>query len=486
MYNNGVLVGNWVEERLKNEDDFKFFLRKRDRRELLLQKARTLYSNLLKERPLSISGNYAMFGYNVQLIAPDIPVKGAGGVQHHGLALSSQVGGREVDCEQNIYDGCLMTLSPLMTPCCRNTFVILSIEDESIRGKKVNYGDQFFLKAENYGDPDAPPLYVRYQNCVVPEPSNRIPIRLSAKRDTNCRWTTVPLLPCDRLEGIGKPIETGKKLIIKNCVADKSLSVMYQNWMQTFFGMYKLDTFRNQMKNGDMMLARYRKMTENLNAATVLTQSTGTTTFGAKISLLAPHVSVSDTPSVEYKGLFLGGRISADDIMYSQDLRDGCSVVAHQDVVPQEKHTFVITSADYCNREHEVLKFNQEFLLTLSKTVKTKPLYVRFDPNAIPGLCGKFPLFLSEHAVSSTRWRILPAQRPNISRFEQEGKPVPVNEDIIINHCATNINLGVDTGKWETGFYGKIYAPLMKTCLDVFGRELPNNVWHIHIPISKD
>ncbi|XP_063395648.1 cilia- and flagella-associated protein 161-like [Cydia fagiglandana] len=250
----------------------------------------------------------------------------------------------------------------------------------------------------------------------------------------------------------------------------------------------KLDAFRNQTENGNekMVLAKYYKMTENLNKTTVLTQSTGTINFGAKISLLAPHVSVSNTTSAEFKGLFLGGRISADEILYSQDLRDGCSVVAHQDVVPQEKHTFVITSADYCNREHEVLKYNQEFLLTLSKTVKTKPLYVRFDPNPIPGLCGKFPLFLSEHALSSTRWRILPVQRPNISRFEQNGKPVPVNEDIIINHCATNINLGVDTGKCELGFYGRFFAPTMKTCLDIFGRELPNNVWHIHIPIAKD
>lgn len=44
------------------------------------------------------------------------------------------------------------------------------------------------------------------------------------------------------------------------------------------------------MKKGDLMLARYRKMTENLNTPTVLTQSTGNIEFGAKISLLAPHV----------------------------------------------------------------------------------------------------------------------------------------------------------------------------------------------------
>ncbi|KAJ8723791.1 hypothetical protein PYW07_007771 [Mythimna separata] len=48
-YNNSVLVGNWSEERLTNEYEFKLFLRKRERRELLLQKSRTLFSNLLKE-----------------------------------------------------------------------------------------------------------------------------------------------------------------------------------------------------------------------------------------------------------------------------------------------------------------------------------------------------------------------------------------------------------------------------------------------------
>lgn len=43
------------------------------------------------------------------------------------------------------------------------------------------------------------------------------------------------------------------------------------------------------MKKGDLMLARYRNMTENLNKPTTLTQTSGPITFGSKISLLAPH-----------------------------------------------------------------------------------------------------------------------------------------------------------------------------------------------------
>ncbi|VVC87540.1 unnamed protein product [Leptidea sinapis] len=128
-YNNSVFVGNWLEERLQNEG------------------------------------------------------KTADGKPQYGLALSSVVNPRQVDNMQDISDGCLMSLSPITTPCCRNTFVLVNVSDESIRGEQLKYGDEFLLRAENYGDP-----------------------------------------------------KTGAKLIIKNCVADKSLCVMNQSWMQTFFG----------------------------------------------------------------------------------------------------------------------------------------------------------------------------------------------------------------------------------------------------------
>ncbi|XP_060804762.1 cilia- and flagella-associated protein 161 [Amyelois transitella] len=494
-YNNLVLIGNWSEERLKNEYEFKLFLRKRDRHELLLQRSRTLFSNLLKERPLEISGMFVLFGYNVQLVASDMPVffsstaksVTASGSPQYGLALSSLVSARQVDYMQNINDGCLMTLSPITTPCCRNTFVILSTKEESIHGEKMNYGDEFLLRAVNYGDPDAAPLYVRYTPDPTPGPADSMPIRLSAAKDSNCRWTTMPLLPGDRLEGLGSPVKTGARLIVKNCVADKSLCVMNQSWMQTFFGPYKLNKFLEQMKKGDLMLARYRKMSENLNKPTVLTQSASTIAFGDKICLLAPHVPATDPPVEGKNGLLLGGRISSNDITYSQELEDGCSVVGLSALTPAEKSTFVITSADYCKRDGEPLKYNQEFLLTLSSSLnkEVRPLYVRYDPNPIPGLCGIYPLYLSKHYVSNTRWRILPCQSPNITRFEQEGNPVQVNTDVVINHCATNVNLGINVGCWAMGFYGKICTLLMKTCLDVYGRELPNNIWQIYIPIPE-
>ncbi|XP_050666461.1 cilia- and flagella-associated protein 161 isoform X3 [Leptidea sinapis] len=162
--------------------------------------------------------------------------KTADGKPQYGLALSSVVNPRQVDNMQDISDGCLMSLSPITTPCCRNTFVLVNVSDESIRGEQLKYGDEFLLRAENYGDPKAAPLYVRYTSQIVPGPADLMPIQLSKNKDSNCRWTTVPLLAKDRVEQLGCSIKTGAKLIIKNCVADKSLCVMNQSWMQTFFG----------------------------------------------------------------------------------------------------------------------------------------------------------------------------------------------------------------------------------------------------------
>lgn len=39
---------------------------------------------------------------------------------------------------------------------------------------------------------------------------------------------------------------------------------------------------------------------------------------------------------------------------------------------PMERSAFIITSADYCDRENEPLKYNQEFLLAVSLSVAKK------------------------------------------------------------------------------------------------------------------
>ncbi|KPI94881.1 hypothetical protein RR46_11885 [Papilio xuthus] len=96
----------------------------------------------------------------------------------------------------------------------------------------MNYGDEFLLKAENYGEPEAAPLYVRFTPEGAPAPADRMPLQLSNNLDSCCRWTTVPLLPCDRLEGLGSPIkECGVTCrnyvdIHKRCTAENIFSLV--------------------------------------------------------------------------------------------------------------------------------------------------------------------------------------------------------------------------------------------------------------------
>lgn len=81
------------------------------------------------------------------------------------------------------------------------------------------------------------------------------------------------------------------------------------------------------------------------------------------------YLIASDPPVDDKKGLLLGGRISSNEINYSQDLEDGCNLVGLSELEPAERSTFVIASADYCNRKDEPLKYNQEFMLAISSSV---------------------------------------------------------------------------------------------------------------------
>lgn len=100
------------------------------------------------------------------------------------------------------------------------------------------------------------------------------------------------------------------------------------------------------------------------------------------------RILLASDPPVEGKnGLLLGGRISSNDIIRSQVLIDGCSLVGMPDLKPVESSTFVITSADYCNREGEPLKYNQEFLLALSSSLDKKVSFVHLSLNIVDNSC---------------------------------------------------------------------------------------------------
>ncbi|GBP49338.1 hypothetical protein EVAR_27040_1 [Eumeta japonica] len=132
--------------------------------------------------------------------------KKAAGSPRYEVALSCTVSEKEIDNMQNIGENCIMTFSLITTPCSRNTFIILSASDQSLRGERLKYGEEFFLRAENYANSEDPPLYVRHTTESMPACLNRLAVRLSAIPDRNCRWRAVSLLR-NRQESEGEPIK---------------------------------------------------------------------------------------------------------------------------------------------------------------------------------------------------------------------------------------------------------------------------------------
>lgn len=98
------------------------------------------------------------------------------------------------------------------------------------------------------------------------------------------------LIYCNRVR-IGNWFEAAKLeevnflFVVSFCLSFKMLIRMSYSLSQ-----YKLNQFLEQMRRGDLMLARFRTMSKNLNTPIVLTQTAGSISFGSKVSLLAPHV----------------------------------------------------------------------------------------------------------------------------------------------------------------------------------------------------
>jgi hypothetical protein len=60
----------------------------------------------------------------IKLVAPNMPGHRSGAKGELKAALSSLIGEKEVDYIQHFVEGCVLTGSPLLTPCVRNSFFI--------------------------------------------------------------------------------------------------------------------------------------------------------------------------------------------------------------------------------------------------------------------------------------------------------------------------------------------------------------------------
>lgn len=71
-YNYQVLLGEWYESKLRDEYKLALFLKKKERRDLMINKIRKLFDIFLKEVPLSLPTKGLAYGGTIQLLGKEI------------------------------------------------------------------------------------------------------------------------------------------------------------------------------------------------------------------------------------------------------------------------------------------------------------------------------------------------------------------------------------------------------------------------------
>ncbi|XP_049832700.1 cilia- and flagella-associated protein 161-like isoform X4 [Schistocerca gregaria] len=231
-YSSSVRIGNWNEELYSEEAGQQLFLKKRERGELLVQKARKLFFNLLREVELAPAAEWVRFGDVVQLLATDFPV-----------ALSTLITERQVDRAQQLVTGSPLVCSKLTTPpCFRNTFRIRSEHgDDTRNGEPVKFNQDFVLcPVESYGNL---PLFVESripQINIGVGASGFAAIMLSCYNNTCCRWRALYWDSSKRPESEGSPVPECE-VSVHTCKDAQRRETAENHWM---FGIQKPDDMK--------------------------------------------------------------------------------------------------------------------------------------------------------------------------------------------------------------------------------------------------
>ncbi|XP_026470610.1 cilia- and flagella-associated protein 161-like [Ctenocephalides felis] len=235
-YSANTRIGYWNETLSMEDEQLKLFLRKRERNELLVQRSRALFCNILKQIELTCNEKGLKYGDVVQIVAPDMP-NSVSCKDGNGLALSGLVNEREVDYVLKLANGCQLTMSPCLVPCVRNSFIITSPDDTEKVGEPLLYGDDFALQCyESHKDI---PLFVQSPLLTVTGtrgPKEHQPLSLTCTKDRYCRWKALAGDHHIRFETEGMPVPANTRLVINHSSSNKNLAVEFGAWWLTFFG----------------------------------------------------------------------------------------------------------------------------------------------------------------------------------------------------------------------------------------------------------
>ncbi|XP_017081829.1 cilia- and flagella-associated protein 161 [Drosophila eugracilis] len=278
MYSAGVKVGNWFEAALSEEKRVFEMKKRRESGNLLLDRTRAVYDRFYQETTLGPPQDVLAFGVVVQLRPVRINVCRQQAIDQN-LVLSVVITQEALhrNCH-TINEMCDLTVAPSPRPSLRNSFRIVSPNEDDRSGQYLAYGEKFRLQAlepadepmyvfsgpkrlnlslpveksfytTKHGEVTLPLGLVSHKNCG---PSARVP---TSHTHFFCAHTD----PYLRFEYEGKTIPVNNPLLIVHAVTNRNLAVEnvlantlfgpeFQVSVETYKNMYKRETWKNQWK----------------------------------------------------------------------------------------------------------------------------------------------------------------------------------------------------------------------------------------------
>ncbi|CAG7834798.1 unnamed protein product [Allacma fusca] len=244
-YSAETYVGNWYEDTVRNTIKREDFLRKRECEDLSIQRSQIMVDTLLKPVSLTAKSNgFLHYGDSIQIVAPgpdcctavkESPFKTLCKLSH--MSLSSSVGPNEIDLKPWLDTDSIITVSPGLFPCIRNSYVIEHPECPTITSV-INYGDCFRIRAM---PTQQFPLYlhaapaIKFHEATLH--SAKPLVRFSDTKNPNTLWNAYPLDAKQKLRmPLGIPVPLKMRLVIKHALSGKNLSIESNFPALTYFG----------------------------------------------------------------------------------------------------------------------------------------------------------------------------------------------------------------------------------------------------------
>ncbi|XP_068693617.1 cilia- and flagella-associated protein 161-like isoform X1 [Montipora foliosa] len=222
-YNPSVLIGNWNEDICLEEDKLKDFLEKKEKGELLIQKASNLLQSILKKVTLSVSHDgYLHFGDIVCLHNPSTET-----------ILSANMAESKMHEEKKLVGPCDVSAGKTVDPCIRNAFMILGPQDE---GEVLRFNEPFILSTLPGvgGELKLMSDRVTFNECA--KKSRHQKMTLVENITFMSQWKVLCHDPQLRLETEGMPVPANTKVIINHVKTNQNLAALSQYSFRTPFG----------------------------------------------------------------------------------------------------------------------------------------------------------------------------------------------------------------------------------------------------------